>query len=66
MITLSVLTVISLLIAVIAAAITLACGAGFILAFGDIIVAALIVVLIAKLFTKNNKKKENDKKDKES
>ena len=52
MITLSILTTILLTIAIIAAVITLACGAGFIVVFGDIIVAALIIGLIIKLFKK--------------
>ena len=54
MITLSVLTVVLLAIAIIAAVIALVCGAGFIAVFGDIIVAALIIGLIIKLF--NGKK----------
>lgn len=52
MITLSILTTILLTIAIIAAVITLACGAGFIVVFGDIFVAALIIGLIIKLFKK--------------
>ena len=50
MITLSVLTIILLTIAIIAAVTVLTCGAGFIVAFGDIIIAALIIGLIIKLF----------------
>ena len=50
MITLSILTVIVLAIVIVAAAIALVCGAGFIAVFGDLIVAALIIGLIVKLF----------------
>ena len=50
MITLSILTIILISIAIVAAVIALACGAGFIVAFGDLIVAALIIGLIIKLF----------------
>lgn len=54
MITLSLLTVIFLAIAIIAAVIAIMCGAGFIVVFGDMIVAALIIVLIVKLFKKKD------------
>lgn len=50
MITLSILTVIALAIAIVAAVITVMCGAGFIVAFGDIIIAVLIICMIVKLF----------------
>ena len=50
MITLSILTVVLLTIAIIGAAIAVMCGAGFIVAFGDIIIAALIIVGLFKLF----------------
>lgn len=50
MITLSILTIILLTIAVITAVITLMCGAGFIVAFGDLIVFGLIIGLLIKLF----------------
>lgn len=50
MITLSILTTILLAVAFIAAVIALACGAGFIVIFGDLFVAALIIVLLVKLF----------------
>ena len=50
MITLSILTIILLAIVMIAAVITVMCGAGFIVVFGDMIIAALIITLIIKLF----------------
>jgi hypothetical protein len=55
MITLSVLTVIFIAIAIIAAVVALVCGAGFIFVFGDIIIAALIIGLFIKLFKRNEK-----------
>lgn len=56
MITLSVLTIILLSAVIIATTIAVMCGAGFIFVFGDIIIAALIVALLVKLFKKNKKK----------
>lgn len=50
MITLSILTITILSIAIIAAVIALTCGAGFIVAFGDLIVCGLIIALLFKLF----------------
>lgn len=55
MITLSILTMILLSIAIAIAVIALTCGAGFIIAFGDLIVLGLIIVLIIKLFKKKKK-----------
>lgn len=52
MITLTVLTTILLSIAIITAVIALMCGAGFIVAFGDLLVCGLIIALIVKLFKK--------------
>ena len=50
MITLSILTVALLAIAIVAAVITVMCGAGFIVAFGDVIICGLVIALIIKLF----------------
>jgi len=50
MITLSVLMVILLAVAIVAAVITLMCGAGFIVAFGDVIICGLVIALLVKLF----------------
>lgn len=50
MITFSILLLAALVIGFIAAIIALACGAGFIVMFGDVIVCALIIVLLVKMF----------------
>lgn len=50
MITFSILSIALLVIAVVATIIALACGAGFIAVFGDLIVCGLIIGLLIKLF----------------
>ena len=50
MITLTILLTILLSVAIVVASIALACGAGFIVAFGDLIVCGLIIWLFVKLF----------------
>ena len=50
MITLTILLTILLSVAIVVASIALACGAGFIAAFGDLIVFGLILWLLVKLF----------------
>ena len=50
MITFTILLVTLLAVAIVVASIALACGAGFIAAFGDLIVCGLIFWLLVKLF----------------
>lgn len=50
MITFCILLFAALMIGFVAAIIALACGAGFVIAFGDIFVCALIIALFVKLF----------------
>lgn len=50
MITLSILVIVLLVLAVVASLIALVCGSAFLLVFGDLIIAALIIGLIIKLF----------------
>lgn len=50
MITFTILLIALLGIAVVAGTIALACGAGFIAIFGDLIVCGLIIGLLVKLF----------------
>lgn len=52
MVTFCILLLAALVIGFIAAIIAVACGAGFVIAFGDIIVCALIIALFIKLFTR--------------
>ena len=55
MITLSILLVALLAVVIVAAFITVVSGAGFIIAFGDVIVCGLIIGLIIKLFKRKKK-----------
>ena len=52
MITLSILGIVLLAIAIFAVVTALVCGVGFIAMFGDLIMAALIIGVIIKLFKK--------------
>jgi hypothetical protein len=55
MITLTILLTILLIVATIVAAIALACGAGFVVLFGDLIVCGLIIWLFVKLFKRRKR-----------
>ena len=50
MITFSILLTVLLAVAFVVATIALACGAGFIAVFGDLIICGLVIALIVKLF----------------
>lgn len=50
MITFTILLVTLLAVAIVVASIALACGAGFVVAFGDLIVCGLVIWLLVKLF----------------
>lgn len=50
MITFTILLVTLLAVAFVIASIAVACGAGFIAAFGDLIICGLVIYLLVKLF----------------
>lgn len=55
MITFTILLVTLLTVAIVVASIALACGAGFIAAFGDLIICGLVIYGLVKLFRRKRK-----------
>lgn len=55
MITFTILLTVLLAVAIVVASIALACGVGFVAAFGDLIVCGLVIYVLVKLFRRKKK-----------